>query len=347
MQKTGFRRILVFTLIGAMLLSTVLVNLQRCKGEQGTQPSVAQAPAKPPIESIAVPTFVADSAFLFVKKQVDFGPRVPNTEAHKKCAAWLAREFRRFGLNVIEQKFQAQHHKGTVFNCINIIGQYKPENPRRILYAAHWDSRAIADQDTKDTTKPILGADDGGSGVGILLEMARLLQQAPADIGVDFILFDAEDQGDDADDDKDHSATWCLGAQHWSKNLHKPGYSAQFGILLDMVGGANPKFAREGISMQAAPSIVERVWKTAASLGYSHVFVPENGQGITDDHLFVIRNAQIPMIDIISRPGQTKSGFVPHWHTHQDNLSAIDKNTLKMVGETCTAVLYRTAGKAL
>lgn len=349
MQKTGLSRILIFVLIGAMLLSTFLVNLQRCNNapDSNGRQTTTQTPPPTPVEQIALPAFNSDSAYHFVKKQVDFGPRVPNSEAHRKCAAWLAAEFRRFGLTVIEQKFQAQHFKGTTFNSVNIIGQYKPENPRRILYAAHWDSRYIADQDTKDVNKPILGADDGGSGVGILLEMARLLQQQPADIGIDFILFDAEDQGDDADDDKDHSATWCLGAQYWAKNPHKAGYSALFGILLDMVGGSNPRFQREGVSMQAAPGIVERVWKTAASLGYSHVFVPENGQGITDDHLFVIRHAQIPMIDIISRPGQTKSGFVPHWHTHQDDMKAIDKNTLKMVGETCVAVLYRTAGHAL
>lgn len=156
MQKTGFRRILVFALIGAMLLSTVLLNLQRCKSDPVKPLVTPSTPAKTPIEQIVVPAFNPDSAFFFIKKQVDFGPRVPNTEGHKKCAAWLAGQFRRFGLTVVEQKFQA-HHKGTTFDCINIIGQYKPENPRRVLYAAHWDSRAVADQDTKDTNKPILG----------------------------------------------------------------------------------------------------------------------------------------------------------------------------------------------
>lgn len=343
MQKSGTRRILVFGLIAAMLLSIVVANLKR------TTPSKPQATTTPqaPAVQIKTPEFSADSAYLFVKKQVDFGPRVPNSDAHRKCAAWLASEFRRMGLTVVEQKFQAQHYKGTMFNCVNIIGQYKPENPRRILYAAHWDSRMVADQDTKDQNKPILGADDGGSGVGILLEMARLLQTQPADIGVDFVLFDAEDQGNDSDDGQDHSTTWCLGAQHWAKNLHKAGYSAQFGILLDMVGGANPRFQKEGVSMQAAPGIVEKVWRTAASLGHSNAFVQEVGPGITDDHLFVIREARIPMIDIISRPGITQSGFVPHWHTHNDNMNAIDRTTLRAVGETCVAVLYRAAGNAL
>lgn len=251
--------------------------------------------------------------------------------------------FRRLGLEVIEQKFTAQHYKGYSMEGVNIIGQYKPEQPRRILFAAHWDSRFIADHDPKNPSGPVMGADDGGSGVGVLLEIARLLQQQPADIGVDFVLFDAEDQGNDAGNDEKSAETWCLGAQHWSKNLHRPNYMPLYGILLDMVGGANPVFAKEDISMQAAPGIVEMVWQTAASLGYQDVFVPNRGAGVTDDHLFVIRNARIPMIDIINRPGGTASGFVPHWHTHNDLLSAIDRNTLRMVGETCVAVLYRQA----
>lgn len=321
----------------------VMLSLPRCKSDNAppVKPPVTQTPL-PATPQVPIPVFSADSAFLFVKKQVEFGPRVPNTEAHRKCAAWLVREFKRHGLAVIEQKFQAPHYKGGTFNGINIIAQYKPEMPRRVLLAAHWDSRFHADHDTKDKNKPILGADDGGSGVGVLLEIARLLNKEPIDIGVDIVLFDAEDQGNDADDGQDHSQTWCLGAQHWSKNLHKPGYMPLFGILLDMVGGANPKFQKEGVSMQAAPGIVEKVWATAASLGYSNVFVPEIGPPVTDDHLFVIRNARIPMIDVISRPGGTPTGFVPHWHTHADNMEAIDKNTLRIVGEVMTAVVYRT-----
>lgn len=348
MSAKNYRSQIALALLVVFAISYIAMSLPRCKSDNNppANSTVTQNP-QPATPAIPVPSFNADSAFLFVKKQVDFGPRVPNTEAHRKCAAWLSGEFKRHGLTVIEQKFQAPHYKGGTFNGINIIGQYKPENPRRILLSAHWDSRFHADQDTKDQNKPILGADDGGSGVGVLLEIARLLSQNPLDIGVDFVLFDAEDQGNDTDDGQDHSKTWCLGAQHWSKNLHKPGYMPMFGILLDMVGGANPKFQKEGISMQAAPSIVEKVWSTAASLGYSNVFVQELGGAVTDDHYFVVMNARIPMIDIISRPGETKSGFVPHWHTHDDNMKAIDKNTLRIVGEVVTTVVYRSSAPVM
>lgn len=348
MASKNYRSKLALLLLVLFAASYIVMSLPRCKSDSASPgtPPVAQTP-QPAAPQVPVPVFNADTAFFFVKKQVDFGPRVPNTEAHRKCAAWLSGEFKRHGLTVIEQKFQAPHYKGGTFNGINIIGQYKPENPRRVLLAAHWDSRFHADQDSDNKEKPILGADDGGSGVGVLLEIARLLGEQPLDIGVDFVLFDAEDQGNDSDDNQDHSKTWCLGAQHWSKNLHKPGYMPLFGILLDMVGGANPKFQKEGISMQAAPAIVEKVWSTAASLGYSNVFVQEPGSAVTDDHYFVVTNARIPMIDIISRPGGTKSGFVPHWHTHDDNMKAIDKNTLRIVGEVVATVVYRTGASTM
>lgn len=336
-QKIALALLVVFG------LSSLLIGVQRCKSD--TTAPAAALPPQPNTPQVPTPTFNADSAYFFVKKQVDFGPRVPNTEAHRKCAAWLSNEFKRHGLTVIEQKFQAPHYKGGIFNGVNIIGQYKPENPRRILLAAHWDSRFQADQDTKDKEKPILGADDGGSGVAVLLEIARLLKEQPLDIGVDFVLFDAEDQGNDSSGGQDNSKTWCLGSQHWSKSPHKPGYMPLFGILLDMVGGANPKFQKEEISVYYAPSIVEKVWSTAASLGYSNVFVAEKGAGVTDDHYFVNTLARIPMIDIISKPDGSK--FVSHWHTHDDNMKAIDKNTLRIVGEVVTAVVYRTNNRVL
>jgi glutaminyl-peptide cyclotransferase len=344
MQRTNFTRFFILGLIGVIAVASVWSNFRQIAKKPVKTPVVS---TKTPIESVQLPAFQADSAFYFVQKQVDFGPRVPNTPAHQKCAVWLAATFRRLGLTVIEQKFTAVNFRGISMNAVNIIGQYKPELPRRIVYAAHWDSRFMADYDPKKKDGAISGADDGGSGVAVLLEMSRLLQQQPADIGVDFVLFDAEDQGNDNPEAKNSSETWCLGAQHWAKNPHRPNYMPIFGILLDMVGGANPHFSKEPFSMQAAPGIVEMVWKTAESLGHKQAFVSEMGPAITDDHVFVIRDARIPMIDIVNRPTNTATSFVPHWHTHADNMSAIDKNTLRIVGETCTAVLYRVAANAI
>lgn len=300
-------------------------------------PQIVEKP-KQNIPQIAVPDFNPDSAFLAVKKQVDFGPRVPNSEAHKKCAEWFVKEFKRYGLTVIEQKFQAKHFKGGTFNGINIIGQYKPELPKRILIAAHWDSRFQADKDTKNQNNPIDGADDGASGAGVLMELARTLAANPVDVGVDLFLIDVEDQGDDGGAPE----TWCLGSQHWAKNLHTPAYSPYFAILLDMVGAKGARFYKEGVSREVAPQLVEKVWNTAATLGYSEYFVNENRGGITDDHLFIIRGARIPMIDIINMPNEGQHPFGAYHHTHDDNLQLIDKEVLKAVGQTMTAVIYKT-----
>jgi glutaminyl-peptide cyclotransferase len=344
------RRSLVrFILLGVLLLAIVaqtMVSFPGCGPDERAKPPATTTPPKPALPTVSVPTFNADSTFQYVKKQVDFGPRVPNTDGHRKCAAWLAAEFRRHGLTVIEQKFQAKHYLGTTYNCTNIIAQYQPENPSRIVFAAHWDSRFQADHDTKDKDKPIPGANDGGSGTAVLLELARLLQQQPADIGIDFVLFDAEDQGNDAEG-QDNSETWCLGSQYWARHLHRPNYAPMYGVLLDMVGGSNPRFPKEGISTQVAPRIVDFVWSTAATLGYDNIFVPEAGPSVTDDHVFVIRDARIPMIDIIHLRGTSGDIFPDHWHTHNDNLQAIDKGTLRAVGEVCTKVIYLTAAKAL
>jgi glutaminyl-peptide cyclotransferase len=335
MQNKTKRPLKAYALIALLLLVAVFYV---AKPFMTPKPPKTVEKAKPNIPQIAVPDFNPDSAFLAVKKQVDFGPRVPNSEAHKKCAEWFVKEFKRYGLTVVEQKFQAPHFKGGTFNGINIIGQYKPELQKRILLAAHWDSRFQADKDSKDKGKPIDGADDGASGAGVLLELARTLAANPVDVGVDFFLIDVEDQGED----RGASETWCLGSQYWAKNLHRPAYSPYFAILLDMVGAKGARFYKEGISREVAPQTVEMVWNTAASLGYEEYFVNEDRGGITDDHLFIVRGARIPMIDIISMPNDGESPFGDYHHTHNDNMQVIDKEVLKAVGQTMTAVIYKT-----
>jgi glutaminyl-peptide cyclotransferase len=334
------RQKLAYIMIGLLGLSTVLFTAKQCFPEGlGSRPNPAPSPAPAPrVPQVAVPDFHPDSSFFFVEKQVKFGPRVPNTDAHKKCAAWLVASFKGYGLEVIEQKFQAPHYKGATFNGNNIIAQYRPELPKRILIAAHWDSRFMADHDTKNQQKPIDGADDGASGVGILLELARVLSKNPVDIGVDLICLDLEDQGDDEGEPE----TWCLGSQYWAKNLHKAGYMPYQAVLLDMVGGKEARFYKEGFSMEVAPRTMDKIWALASSLGYANYFIPQAVPGITDDHYFIVREARIPMVDIISLPNSGKDRpFPTYHHTHDDNLSAIDRNTLKAVGQTMTAFIYQ------
>lgn len=289
---------------------------------------------------ITPPSFNADSAYQFIADQVAFGPRVPNTEAHLKTADYLAQKLTSFEADVVIQKAVVTAFDGTKLNIQNIIGSYNTENSNRVLLMAHWDTRPFADHGTERKDEPIDGANDGGSGVGILLEIARQFQQKSPNVGVDIVLFDAEDYGQPTGTPNPKPKTWCLGSQYWAKTPHVPNYTANYGILLDMVGAANAVFTQESISLYYAPQIVDKVWNVAAQLGYSNYFpFTQTAHVGEDDHLYVNRIAKIPSIDIIQYDANTGS-FAPHWHTHNDNMDVIDKNTLKAVGQVVLATVY-------
>ena len=192
-----------------------------------------------------------------------------------------------------------------------------------------------------NTSRPILGANDGGSGVGVLLEIARNINLKNPKIGVDIIFFDAEDYGQPENSNYPlMQDSWCLGSQYWSKNPHKANYFARYGILLDMVGAKDATFRHEQISFYYASSILQKVWRKANRLGFGKYFVFENAQQIVDDHLYVNQITGIPTIDIIEYDPATESNFNKHWHTHRDDMKNIDKETLNAVGQTILDVIY-------
>ena len=294
-------------------------------------------------KTVSVPEFSADSAYKFTQNQVDFGPRVPNTVAHEACAGYLSAELKKSGAEVIEQKADLTAFDGTVLKSTNIIGSFNPKAVTRILLFSHWDSRPWADHDPKPANrkKPVMAANDGASGVGVLLEMARLMGQQQPEVGVDIIFFDSEDYGAPESFKSENSEeTWCLGTQYWAKNPHVQGYTARFGILLDMVGGKNATFFREQASDYYAGSVVSNVWSQAKSLGFGRYFVDQKGGAITDDHIYVNQIIGIPSIDIIQYDPNSKSGFGFYWHTTQDTMDNVDKNTLKAIGTTLMHVVY-------
>jgi len=292
---------------------------------------------------IKVPEFNKDSAYYFVEKQVLFGPRVPNTNTHAACALYLESKLKDYTDTVIVQRTRVRAYDGTTLNISNIIGAIQPNNNNRILLCAHWDTRPIAEKDPDPDmrNKPIDGANDGASGVGVLLEIARILKDNPPPIGIDFIFFDAEDYGQPDNSNLPYMPdTWALGSQFWAKNPHKQGYFAKYGILLDMVGAKDATFLMEGYSMMYAPHIVRRVWNTAAKLGYSNYFIMQETNPITDDHYYINTIINIPTINIIHYDRRTGTGFFPYWHTHEDNMEKIDKNTLKAVGQTLLQIIF-------
>lgn len=323
---------------GLFLSAAVFVfTMGACSSAQSKKNSVPQI-----AYARISPDFSADSAYAFVEKQTGFGARVPNTAAHVACGDYLADKLRSFGADVMEQHADITHYTGENIRIRNIIGTYFPEKEKRILLFAHWDSRPFADEekDAQKQQQPILGADDGASGVGVLLEIARQLQKQPTDAGVDIVFFDLEDWGQPISAPYVAGDWWCVGSRYWAENPHTPDYKAHFGILLDMVGAGGATFRKEGHSLQYAPDVVQRIWNTAAQLGYGNYFVTQKGSYITDDHLPVNELGRARSANIINLKTNTPTGFAPHWHTLADDMRNIDRNTLKAVGQTVLEVVY-------
>lgn len=316
-----------------LLALLAIIACNETPKKQSKQSSDTNTQAYKPV----APLFNPDSAFNFTQTQVNFGPRVTGTSQHKLCGNWIVNKFKEFGATVVEQKASVTNWDNKKLSIRNIIASTNTGAKNRVLICAHWDSRPYADQDPDPANhnKPVLAADDGASGVAVMLEMARVIQLNQPNIGVDFICFDAEDLGK-----PEYDNSYCLGSQYWGANLHQPGYKANFGVLLDMVGASGAKFVWEEVSIKYAEPILRMVWDKAIQLGYSNYFFYYKKGGITDDHYYVNKLTGIPTIDIIHYRDNSPTGFPAHWHTVNDNMQVIDRNTLKAVGQTLLEVIY-------
>ena len=306
-----------------------------CSNEQNPKTRVT-AKAK-----VKIPEFNADSAYHFVEKQVSFGPRVISSKGWKKCAIWLEKKLKTYTPNVIVQEANVTTYDNKNHTLKNIIACFSPQKNNRIALFAHWDSRHVADYDSVNQRSPILGANDGGSGVGVLIELARHFNKKNPNIGVDIILFDAEDYGQPENSKFPiMQDSWCLGSQYWSKTPHRSNYFARYGILLDMVGAKNATFRKEEFSSYYAPHIVEKVWRKGHQLGFGSYFVFEGSRQVLDDHYYVNTITGIPTINIIEYDPASGHNFNKHWHTHKDDMRNINKNTLYAVGQTLLEIIY-------
>ncbi len=313
-----------------LAIAAILTITTACKND--TTPAVATTK-----KSVQIPAFNSDNAYANIEKQLAFGFRVPGTEEHKACGEWIIATMEGFGASVIKQDFESNFLGRDEVPSFNIMAQFNPNKKDRILLGAHWDSRLIAEKDDERTDQPIPGADDGGSGVAVLLEIGRLLSENPIEMGVDMIFFDAEDQGT-SDDSTGES--WAQGAQYWGSNKVPKGYNAQYGILLDMVGSKGAVFGREEYSYVNARDVQDKVWTLAKRMGYSDFFRDDTSGSVMDDHFWVMKNGGIKMIDIINQQPGDRSSFGVYHHTHDDNMDIISKRTLRVVGQVVTAVLY-------
>ena len=318
------------------IFSLCLIVLYSCHEEKKSTQSVKKDTKKP----VEVPVFNVDSAYHFIQEQVNFGPRYLSSKCWEQCGDYLVQKLSNYTPHVQEQNSRITTYDGKSHTLRNVIASFSPHKNNRVLLCAHWDTRHVADHDDDRQNEPILGANDGGSGVGVLIEIARLLSQKESRIGIDIILFDAEDYGDPNSNSPNSATSWCIGSKYWSENPHTPNYYAQYGILLDMVGAKDARFTHEGLSRNYAQRILKKVWKTAHNLGHGEYFAYQMTPQIIDDHLYINTVANIPTIDIIEFDMNTNSGFNKHWHTHGDDMNNIDKNTLNAVGQTVTSVIY-------
>ena len=333
-KKNQFR-LLITTLISF----TFLIGCGPEKTEEQTSDNKPTEQAKP---RVVPPDFNADSTYTFIQKQAEMGPRVPGSKAHATCVAWMKDKLTKYGATVIVQDGVVTTFDQKKWNAKNVIGSFNPENKSRIMLCAHFDSRPFCDNDSLSANKQKAcpGINDGASGVAALLEIARNISIKQPTVGIDIVLFDLEDYGQpEGTSFPPMENSWCLGSQYWSKNPHKPGYFANYGILLDMVGGKNATFYKEGNSIFFASPIVEKVWGTASTLGFGNYFVQEPYGEFIDDHVYINKLSNIPTIDIIAFD-RSGGRFFSHHHKLGDDMSNIDKATLKAVGQTVLEVIY-------
>ncbi|MDE7135369.1 MAG: M28 family peptidase [Muribaculaceae bacterium] len=280
--------------------------------------------------------FDADSAYQFIADQVEFGPRVVGSAAHARCADYIAAKLKAYGAEVIVQDTTYTDQNDKSQRVRNIMGRFNPHAERAVMLLAHYDTRPWADEDPDETkhSTPIDGANDGGSGVAVMLEIARNASQLPAAKGLDLLFVDNEDAGTHQDD-----LSWCIGSQAWAAYRQSTDRPIDYAILLDMVGGKDACFPREYFSEVNAKGVNDLIWATARQLGYANRFPDRISGAINDDHVPLLKIG-IPTVDIIETDPDA-GGFNPTWHTTADNLQNIDPATLNVVGRTVTAVLMK------
>ena len=281
--------------------------------------------------------FDGEAARGYVKAQLDFGARVPGTEAHRKTGDWIAEQMRQRADSVIEQRWNHVTAKGDTLPLRNIFARFRPQATVRILYVTHWDSRPVSDQadDPAKRVLPVPGANDGASGVGLLIALGDVLKKIPPTIGVDLLFVDGEDYGTFGPPNIDV----LLGSTYFAANL-PAGYQPIFGVLFDMIGDAELEILQEGYSVERAPEVVSRVWDTAAKLGYQRYFPPRVGTSITDDHIPLLdkglRVIDVIDIDYLGPPGGSKPNY---HHTPDDTLDKVSARSLKIVGDVAYSLI--------
>ncbi|MGB2868298.1 MAG: M28 family peptidase [Bacteroidota bacterium] len=280
----------------------------------------------------AVPRFDKDRAFRYLLTQTNFGPRVPSTEAHTRCLSFLKSELQAYADSVWLQEYTVSDPRLGSMVLTNVVAAFRPGSPSRILLTAHWDSRpwADSDKDPRNQTKPVPGANDGASGVAVLLEVSRAIKTSPAPTGIDIVFFDGEDFGSHGKDD-----TWCTGSRYFAAHL-PAGYAPHFGINLDMVGDKHLLLPREQRSDRYAPEVMKLIFSTAKELNIGQ-FSDTQGDDVYDDHI-PLNEAGIRTADLIDF--DYSDGNSNFWHTTGDTPDKCSAESLEAVGVVLLQLIY-------
>lgn len=313
-----------------LILSLALLTAPAACGDDGSD----DLPPPRPVIATERPTFDGEGALALVRRQVAFGPRVPGSPGHGAQLAWMEARLDSLADTVSLHPFTHRHSEtGAELALTNVLARFRPEIQERILILAHWDTRPTSDAagTPDERAQPVPGANDGASGTAVILQLAEHLAADPPELGVDLLLVDGEDYGPTTDD-------MFLGARHHAERLSAMGQGERprYGVLLDMVGDADPRFPIEGYSAEYAPELAQRVWSIASRLGFGRYFPMEVGQPIADDHV-PLNEAGLPTIDVIDfqyGPGNA------YWHTPDDVPENVRAATLRMVGEVMLELIY-------
>lgn len=308
---------------GLLMAVGIILTSATCGGVDGEPERTSSA-----AQTASQPRFDGAAAYQLVERQLAFGPRVPGTAGHRAMAEWLETYLSERADTLIVQRFEHATVTGETIQLFNYLARFRPDEGAALLLLAHWDTRPVSDaaSDPDERTRPVPGANDGASGTAILLQLAEMFRQAAPARGVDILLVDGEDFGDFA-----VGKDVFLGSRHFAANLPE-GYSAEFGILLDMVGDRNLEIFVEGNSNRLAPAIVDRVWNVAAGMGFSDIFRRQVRHTVNDDHI-PINDAGIPTINIIDFD-------YPYWHTPNDTLDKVSASSLAVVGAVISRIAY-------
>lgn len=273
--------------------------------------------------------FEGATAFGYIEQQVGFGPRIPGTDAHRKMADWLDSLLRQRADTVIVQSWSHVTAKGDTLPLRNFIARFNPAAEKRVLLLAHWDSRPVSDSPrSRDPARPVPGANDGGSGVAVLLGVADALKRTPPATGVDLLFVDGEDYGDFSKTPKDV----LIGSRYYGAH-QVPGPKPLYAVLFDLVGDKDLQLYQEGNSLTGSPEVVSLVWDTAKDLGYGGYFIASPRHTLIDDHI-ELQKAGIRAIDVVDFD-------YPAWHTPDDTIDKVSAASLQVVGDVALALIRR------